>query len=106
MLYLRFAFCLAVGLFGLALVLSTLFDVLFTDWDAITDLQRWLRSLTHKRTRFVLIEGSDGRAPQLTTRMGFAYSEPTREQQFLAPPDPNAPPIPIRTPAPREEVLA
>lgn len=85
MLYFRFAVCLGVGLFGLALVMSTIIDTLFTEWDAIADFKLWWASLSRKKTQFVLIEDEMGGAPQLATRAVLARREMKREKQFLVP---------------------
>ena len=58
-LYIRFMVALAVGLCGLAIVLKTVIDTLFTDWDAVADLRRWWRATKAKNLR------ASGRAEDL-----------------------------------------
>lgn len=56
-MYLRFITCLTVGLFGLSLMMMTIYDVLLQDWDVIADIRRaaarWAR---RQRTRYVLMD--------------------------------------------------
>ena len=54
MLYLRFAVCLAAGLFGVALVLRTLIDTLLTDWDVAAEVQRVINDISKKKKVGVL----------------------------------------------------
>ena len=41
MMYLRFVTCLTVGLFGVSLVLMTVYDTLLQDWDVVKDIRLW-----------------------------------------------------------------
>lgn len=57
MMYLRFVTCLAVGLFGVSLVLMTAYDTLFQDWDVVKDLRLWAARVSRKhRTRYVMMD--------------------------------------------------
>ncbi|WP_410959510.1 hypothetical protein, partial [Salmonella sp. SAL4432] len=46
-LYIRFMFCLAVGLAGLGIVLKTVIETLFHDWDLVAEVgeawRQWMR---------------------------------------------------------------
>lgn len=48
-LYVRFMFTLALGLAGLAFVLTTVLERLLHDWDPGRDLYRWWRYYIHSR---------------------------------------------------------
>jgi len=97
MLYIRFVFCLAVGLFGLALLLSTVMDAVLVDWDVASDLKAFIDRLTHRdKRRYVLI--GDG-ANQIRLGDTTNSAEKTRVKQFLAPVDPGTLLIPVPPPA-------
>ena len=68
MLYLRFILCLGVGLFGMTMVLMTMMDAVFNEWDVSRDVQRWVASLSKKRQRRSFVEDM-GRVEHLSTRM-------------------------------------
>lgn len=71
MMYLRFVTCLTVGLFGLSLVMMTIYDALLQDWDVVTDIRRWAQHWARKhRTRYVLMNDDRMAAARLSTRMG------------------------------------
>lgn len=48
MMYLRFAFCLAFGLAGISILLMTLMDALFVDWDVFADIRKAFHRLFHQ----------------------------------------------------------
>ncbi len=74
MMYLRFTFCLAFGLFGVVLFLMTAMDSLLVDWDVIADVKKWFAQLFHrKKTSYVHIDYSKTRAGK----------ERAMERQFL-----------------------
>ena len=74
MMYLRFTFCLAFGLFGVVLCLMTVMDSLLVDWDVIADGKKWFTSLFQReKTRYVHID-------PLKTRAGKKLAI---ERQFL-----------------------
>ncbi|TPW20256.1 MAG: hypothetical protein FD126_1867 [Elusimicrobia bacterium] len=57
MMYLRFVTCLTVGLFGVSLVLMTVYDTLFQDWDVVKDVRLWAARVSRKhRTRYVMMD--------------------------------------------------
>lgn len=57
MMYLRFISCLTVGLFGVSLVLMTVYDTLFQDWDVVKDFRLWAARVSRKhRTRYVMMD--------------------------------------------------
>lgn len=68
-MYFRFMTCLAVGLFGLSLLMMTVYDVLFQDWDVVEDIRRaaarWAR---RQRTRYVLMDEDKMRAVRFAPR--------------------------------------
>jgi hypothetical protein len=56
-LYVRFMLTLTTGLAGVGLVLVTLFETLFRDWDPAVDLRRWWRHYhRHQNTSSVRAE--------------------------------------------------
>lgn len=99
MLYFRFIICLAAGLFGLALLLSTVMESVLVDWDMASDVKRFIDRLSHRnRRRYVLIGDGHGQI-----RIGQAReTNPARkamEKEFLASPGPSALQIPVPAPA-------
>ena len=63
MMYLRFVTCLSVGLFGVSLVLMTVYDSLFHDWDVVRDIRLWGARMARKhRTRYVMMDEERMRA--------------------------------------------
>lgn len=96
MLYLRFMICLAVGLIGISLVLKTLMDVLFNDWDVEGDLQKAWQEMSKKSKRYTAPESARRRPTRLATR---APRQTTVATEFLggttsASPVSLAPPLP------------
>lgn len=47
MLFIRFIFCLGVGLVGLCMVLLTLMETVFADWDIAHDFKLLMRRRRH-----------------------------------------------------------
>ncbi|MFI5362501.1 MAG: hypothetical protein ACHQ49_11070 [Elusimicrobiota bacterium] len=47
-LYSRFMFTLAVGLAGVGIVLVTLLETLFHEWNPVVDFRRWWRDVSHR----------------------------------------------------------
>ncbi|MBI5201202.1 MAG: hypothetical protein HY925_06420 [Elusimicrobia bacterium] len=47
MLFIRFIFCLGVGLVGLCMVLLTVMETVFADWDVAHDLKVLFRGRRH-----------------------------------------------------------
>lgn len=57
MMYLRFVTCLTVGLFGVSLVLMTVYDTLLQDWDVVKDVRLWAARVARKhRTRYTMMD--------------------------------------------------
>ena len=50
-LYVKFMFMLTVGLVGVGLVLTTLIETVFSDWDPFVDFQIWWGLHAHGRAR-------------------------------------------------------
>lgn len=72
-------FCLGVGLVGLCMVLLTVMDTLFADWDVSSEFRMMMR----KRRVFMrhLLEGhSESAYGQSYERRVNAYGRPTRIQ--------------------------
>jgi hypothetical protein len=98
MLYFRFIICLALGLLGLSLVLKTLIDVLFTDWDFFVEARQWVADLSsRKKPTYVLLESESGRAPRISAKPGVGRKK-RRVEQFLAPPELIDPRVEIKPP--------
>lgn len=78
MMYLRFITCLTVGLFGVSLVLMTVYDTLLQDWDVVKDFRLWAARVARKhRTRYVMMDEE---------RMSAARAYAAKPQpQFSAP---------------------
>jgi len=68
MLYLRFVVCLAIGLFGVALFMSTLMDALLSEWDLAAEVQGMLAKFSKKHNQIVGVESMYGSQP-LSTRL-------------------------------------
>lgn len=49
-LYVKFMFTLTIGVAGLGVVLKTVIDTLFADWDPVADFRRWWRHYSHSRS--------------------------------------------------------
>ncbi len=97
MLYFRFLFCLAAGLFGLALLMSTVMEAVLVDYDVESELKAFFDRLTRRdRKRYVLI--GDG-ANQIRVGETDNSAEKARVKQFLAPVGPEALIIPVPPPA-------
>lgn len=113
MLYFRFLFCMAAGLFGVCVVLKTLMDVVFANWDVSTDVRRLLDDLARKQ-RYVMLDDEIKASYQLGSRLATAQSTLQRPPALAAPAGvpyvaaPAAPPAvhraystPVPTPGPR-----
>ncbi|MFA6030697.1 MAG: hypothetical protein WC969_12640 [Elusimicrobiota bacterium] len=66
MLYMRFVLCLGFGLFGISLLLKTLIDALFLEWDVVGDAVRYFDGVSRRR-RYVTLELQP--IEELTSRM-------------------------------------
>ena len=69
--YVRFMMFLAIGLSGVCMVMKTLLDTLFADWDVVSDLKYVFHAPAFFRRSFSLFEDHHSeREPQkLATRM-------------------------------------
>ncbi len=86
MAFMRFAICLAFGLFGLAIVLKTLIDVMFTDWDLFAEMKIWFKDMSkRKKPEYVLIDDGTMHKPRLATRVQAGRAKPSVAEEFLAP---------------------
>jgi len=83
-MYFRFIICLTIGLLGVALVLRTLFDALFLDWNFVEDFRKMFSGFGRKRQRYVLLDGPNGKT-RLSTRLIEERRRVSRarEQEFL-----------------------
>ncbi|MDE2293389.1 MAG: hypothetical protein KGL53_15010 [Elusimicrobia bacterium] len=104
MLYLRFLTFMAVGLFGVSLILVTLFDTLFVDWDVVGDAKVAARHWARKqRQRYVLLEDQNVRSARLAARLAQEGRNPMealplpRPRTIVAPAEVKLPPLPDRT---------
>ena len=76
MMYLRFVTCLTIGLFGLSVMMMTVLDAVFLEWDVVGDIQRWANGLARKRTRYIHLDDEYGKVTKLATRMAQAERVP------------------------------
>ncbi|MFC1679508.1 hypothetical protein ACFL2T_04795 [Elusimicrobiota bacterium] len=93
MLYFRFILCLAIGLLGVALLMKTLLDSLFVDWDVTGDVKRMAEDLSKKR-RYVRMQKETGRSGARVSATALAVRgvvderrRVAKEKQFLASPE-------------------
>ena len=68
-MYLRFVTCLTIGLFGLSVMMMTVMDALFLEWDVVGDIQRWAAGVARKRVRYIHMEDQYGKVTKLATRL-------------------------------------
>ncbi|MFH1724104.1 MAG: hypothetical protein ABII00_05715 [Elusimicrobiota bacterium] len=88
MMYLRFAICLAVGLFGIAVFLKTVLDAVAQEWDAEGDFRKLGAALSLEQGRGYVFMDEDGRMPgRMAGRIIRERKTAAREKQFLAPPE-------------------
>lgn len=100
MLFIRFMFCLAVGLIGLSMVLMTMLETLFADWDVAAELRLLMKRPQLLRRMFRRHEESGlAAAPEaLSTRLN-PYGRPARLERTPEL-DVEAPlPVPMEEPA-------
>ena len=86
MAYMRFMICLAIGLTGVCMVLKTLLDTLFADWDVISDFQMVAHkpSFHHHSAKLLEDEIVDKDAPKLATRMDPRKRETADRETVLS----------------------
>ncbi|MEK7389766.1 MAG: hypothetical protein AAB036_08705 [Elusimicrobiota bacterium] len=58
-LYVKFMFTLSVGLVGVGMVLKTLLEALFAEWDAVRAVQRAWYFYFHSRPHAALVRAED-----------------------------------------------
>lgn len=58
-LYLKFMFTLAVGLVGVGMVVTTLLETIFHDWDAVRDIQRGWRAIFAPKSQSAMVRAED-----------------------------------------------
>lgn len=58
-LYLKFMFTLAVGLVGVGMVVTTLLETIFHDWDVARDLERGWRAVFSHKPQSSLVRAED-----------------------------------------------
>ena len=58
-LYIKFLFTLSLGLLGLGMVLTTLFETVLREWDAPLEIRRWWRQLAHGRAHAPSVSAED-----------------------------------------------
>lgn len=80
MLFIRFIFCLGVGLVGLCMVLLTVMETLFADWDVAHELKlAWRRNRHFLRHMFDRTPEEDA----LIHRRINAYGRPSAPQRQI-----------------------
>jgi hypothetical protein len=99
MLYMRFVICLAVGLFGLALLMSTMMESVLVDWDMDSDLKALKNRLAQRdRRRYVLIGDGKGQI-RLGQSRQTNPAKKAMEKEFLAAPSMGDLRLPVPPPA-------
>ena len=58
-MYVKFMFTLAIGLVGVGMVLKTLLETLFNEWDAVRAFQRGWHALYHARHHSAPVRAED-----------------------------------------------
>jgi hypothetical protein len=58
-LYVKFMFTLTAGLVGVGLVMLTVIETLFSQWDPVSDVSRWLRQHAHGRPNAGSVRAED-----------------------------------------------
>lgn len=58
-MYLKFMFTLTIGLVGMGIVLKTLLDTLFHEWDVVRDIQRVWHAIYYARPHAELVRAED-----------------------------------------------
>ena len=84
MLFVRFMFCLGVGLVGLSMVLMTVLETVFADWDVTSEMGQFVRSRHNILARF-FADPEDGDVGHRHGARLNAYGRPTRTEQLPAP---------------------
>ena len=71
-MYVQFLFTLSIGLIGLGVTMTTLFDTVLRDWDPSQDLRRWWRGVGHPRHAAAI--RAEDILQQLEAQHGMAFS--------------------------------
>jgi hypothetical protein len=58
-MYVKFMFTLSVGLVGVGMVLKTLLETLFAEWDVVRDMRRAWNYAFHSRHHAALVRAED-----------------------------------------------
>jgi len=81
-LYVKFMFALSIGLVGLGLVLTTMMETLFLEWDAPRELKRWWRRYTLARAHRELVRAEDILFELEKNYKDHRYERPSADQTF------------------------
>ena len=82
--FVRFMFCLGVGLIGLCMVLMTMLESFFSEWDVTGDLDQFVRRRRNLLGYFIKIEDEDEAGHGHGHRLN-AYGRPSRPEKHSAP---------------------
>ncbi len=89
-MYLKFVGTMALGMLGIGLLMKVLLDRLFVDWDAVEDLETYVKDAYRGRrmnhvhlTEDILMEKEKARPTELTTRMIDKRREALREMDAV-----------------------
>ncbi|MCX5790014.1 MAG: hypothetical protein NTX64_16150 [Elusimicrobia bacterium] len=82
--FVRFMFCLGVGLIGLCMVLMTMLESVFSEWDVTGDLDHFVRRRRNLLGYFIKIEDEDEVGRGHGHRLN-AYGRPSRPEKHSAP---------------------
>ena len=97
-MYLRFLALMSLGMFGISLVLKTLLDRVFVDWDMVGDMRRHVGGIARK-ARYTQIYDYEQEFGRVRTRLAPVAKTPP---PLALPPRIRITPLPApRGPAPR-----
>ncbi len=89
-MYLKFVSTMALGMLGIGLLMKVLLDRLFVDWDAVEDLETYVKDTYRGRrmhhvhlTEDILMEKEKARPTELSTRMIDKRREALREMDAV-----------------------
>jgi hypothetical protein len=77
-LYVKFMFTLTLGLAGVGLVMKTVIETLFSDWDPVVDARRWWKNATHRHSGIESVRAEDILQELEGRRRGDAPRPPAR----------------------------
>jgi hypothetical protein len=75
-LYVKFMFTLTVGLVGVSLVMMTLIEALFSEWDPVVAVHRWWRHYHHGRSHAGSVRAEDILSELEARRQGRSVPPP------------------------------